>query len=245
MGFTSSDIFGQIDYLAKQIRIIGSSFITTVKTFNPNITASGSVAKAMIISPTIIANANGNQLIALDIFPTFVPGSFTNTNQLSLRIPSGGKMGVGGSTTYTIYFATNEVAINAPHSSGNINFQINDGQKARINANGNLLINTTTDVLAADKLQVNGNINLTTAGNKLKIKTGTNASAGTTEALIEGTITVATTAVTDTSIILLTAQTIGGTPGALAVSARTAGTSFTITSSSMIDTSTVGFIIIN
>jgi len=113
-----------------------------------------------------------------------------------------------------------------------------------INPNGgNLLIGTTTDNGA--KLQVAGNLSLTTAGNKLLITTGTNASAGTTAAMTAGTITVTTTAALTGSIIQLTAQTTGGTAGALRVSARVNATSFTITSSSALDTSTVGWVIIN
>jgi hypothetical protein len=47
--------------------------------------------------------------------------------------------------------------------------------------------------------------------------------------------------VTANSRIFLTCQTPGGTPGFLRVSARTAGTSFTILSSSGTDTSVVAW----
>jgi soluble P-type ATPase len=62
-------------------------------------------------------------------------------------------------------------------------------------------------------------------------------------ALSGGTITVPTTAVTTTSRIFLTSNVVGGTPGALYVSARTPGTSFNITSTSGADTSSVAWII--
>jgi hypothetical protein len=62
--------------------------------------------------------------------------------------------------------------------------------------------------------------------------------------LAAGTVTVNTTAVTANSEIFLTCQTPGGTPGFLRVSARTAGTSFTITSSSSTDTSVVAWMIV-
>lgn len=77
----------------------------------------------------------------------------------------------------------------------------------------------------------------------LLVKEGTNAKMGVTAAMTAGAITVANTSVTATSRIFLTAQTTGGTPGALRVSARTAGTSFTITSTSTTDTSTVAWLI--
>jgi hypothetical protein len=61
--------------------------------------------------------------------------------------------------------------------------------------------------------------------------------------LVGGTVTVANTSVTASSRILVTSQLDGGTPGFLRVSARSAGVSFTITSSSGTDTSTVAWAI--
>jgi len=117
-------------------------------------------------------------------------------------------------------------------------------ERAKISSLGNLLLGSSTDD-TVNKLQITGNLSLTTAGNKLKIATGTNASAGTTAAMTAGTITVNTTAALTASIIILTAQTTGGTAGALRVSSRVNATSFTITSTSALDTSTVGYLIIN
>jgi hypothetical protein len=65
-----------------------------------------------------------------------------------------------------------------------------------------------------------------------------------TAVLVGGTVTVADTTITANSRIILTSQVGGGTPGWLRVSARSAGVSFTITSSSGTDTSTVGYVII-
>lgn len=91
----------------------------------------------------------------------------------------------------------------------------------------------------------NGNLVLGTAGNKLSITTGANASIGISAAMTAGSITISTTAVTASSIIMLTAKTPGGTPGILSVGTITAGTSFVINSSSGTDTSTVQWLIIN
>jgi len=62
--------------------------------------------------------------------------------------------------------------------------------------------------------------------------------------LVAGTVTVSNTNVTASSEIFLTCQVTGGTRGALAVTARTAGTSFTITSTSATDTSQVAWFIV-
>ncbi|MFI9200164.1 hypothetical protein [Streptomyces sp. NPDC053048] len=88
-----------------------------------------------------------------------------------------------------------------------------------------------------------GDVTISTAGKGLKVKEGANSTMG-TATLVTGAATVATTKVTATSRIFLTSQADGGTPGFLRVSTRSAGTSFTITSSSALDTSTVAWLIV-
>lgn len=78
------------------------------------------------------------------------------------------------------------------------------------------------------------------AGAGLKVKEGLNCKQG-TAVLVAGVAVVSNTAVTASSRIMLTSQVDGGTPGFVRVSTRTAGTSFTITSSSVVDISTVGY----
>jgi hypothetical protein len=92
---------------------------------------------------------------------------------------------------------------------------------------------------------VSADVSIATAGTGLKVAEGSNAKMG-TATLAAGTVTVNTTAVTANSRIFLTAQTSGvsGTPGALRISARTAGTSFTILSSSGTDTSVAAWHIV-
>ncbi len=85
-----------------------------------------------------------------------------------------------------------------------------------------------------------GNLGIGTAGDGIRVKEGSNAKQGTT-ALVAGSKVVANTAVTANSRIFLTSQVDGGTPGFIRVSTRTAGTSFTITSSSGTDTSTIAY----
>ncbi|MES2285821.1 MAG: polysaccharide deacetylase, partial [Bacteroidota bacterium] len=93
-------------------------------------------------------------------------------------------------------------------------------------------------------LDVAGNISMTTAGNGLYLKEGTNATGG-LATLVGGTLVVNTTKVTANSRIQLTGQ--GGNIvnlGSYSVTARVAGTSFTITSSNILDTNTVAWIIV-
>lgn len=116
---------------------------------------------------------------------------------------------------------------------------------------GTGISSTTGDITATD-----GNLVLGTAGNKLEIAVGANASAG-IATLTGGTATVLTTAVTGSSIILLTRQSIGATGaaplGLLTVGTVVAGTSFDInavtesdaTALTATDVSVIAWLIIN
>lgn len=65
-----------------------------------------------------------------------------------------------------------------------------------------------------------------------------------TATLVAGTVTVSDTAITAASEIRLRCATLGGTPGALYVSAKSAGVSFSITSTSGTDTTVVAYDIV-
>jgi len=104
-------------------------------------------------------------------------------------------------------------------------------------------INTTGLVSVTANGNINsqlGHLDIISAGQGLQVAEGSNAKQG-TAVLVAGTVTVANTSVTANSRILLTSNTDGGTPGFVRVSAKTAGTSFVITSSSGTDTSTIAY----
>lgn len=86
---------------------------------------------------------------------------------------------------------------------------------------------------------------LKTAGSGIKIKEGSDATSG-VATLVGGTVTVNTSKVTANSRIQLTGQNLGTitVPVGYAVSARTPGTSFTILSANVLDTSDVAWVII-
>lgn len=66
-----------------------------------------------------------------------------------------------------------------------------------------------------------------------------------TAVLVAGTKVVTDPKITANSVIRLSNKTLGGTPGAVYVSAKTASTSFAITSTSNTDTSTVYYEILS
>ena len=84
-------------------------------------------------------------------------------------------------------------------------------------------------------------LDLGTAGGGIAVTEGSNARMG-VATLVAGTVVVNNTSVTANTRIFLTAQTTGAAPGALRISARTPATSFTITSSSGTDTSSVAWV---
>lgn len=114
---------------------------------------------------------------------------------------------------------------------------------AAVTKGGSVVIGVTAGSTGTDSLEVNGNV-LISGLNGLKITEGTNACMG-TATLSGGTVTVSTNAVTTTSRILLTTQNnTGGHVGTPYVSAVTAGTSFTITSTNGSDAATVAWLIL-
>ena len=115
---------------------------------------------------------------------------------------------------------------------------------------GRNLVCTTSDEWLAGTDNVSNRMSL--LGNILRVN-GLNVGTGTNIAqikhgravLVGGTVTVADASVTANSRIFVCGAIDGGTPGWLRVSARSAGVSFTVTSSSGTDTSSVDWLIIN
>lgn len=136
-------------------------------------------------------------------------------------------------------------------SSGGNGWSWNTGGDLQATGTNELMRLTSTGLsigstTVTDKFNVSGNINLLTAGNKIKITTGTNASIGVSGAMTSGSITISTTAVTASSKIFLThAGTTITNAGELYIGTITAGTSFVINSTNSSDTDTVNWWIIN
>jgi hypothetical protein len=173
----------------------------------------------------VVLNSTGD--LGLGVTPTnysgytsLAIGHATNGGNIDLKT---------GATTHAQFLCTATGTYIGTSSDTPLILKQNEAEAARVDADGNLA--TVND------------LRLTTVGKGIYIKEGTNATMG-TEALVGGTKTISTTKVTANSRIFLTSQVDGGTPGFLRVSARNAGTDFTITSSSGTDTSTVAWVIL-
>jgi Pectate lyase superfamily protein len=151
----------------------------------------------------------------------FVGGSMGLPIPASAALPSGW-MGVDAP------FGTAAVRFYNPNASGNIQLVPGSGGLVENYVGGNDTCDATATGFRCN------------AGYGFAVVEGSNCKQGAV-ALVSGSKVVSNTSVTANSRILLTSNVDGGTPGWLRVSARTPGTSFTITSSSGTDTSTVAY----
>jgi hypothetical protein len=224
---------------------------------NADINSAAAIAYSKLNLATSIVNADVSASAAIagtKISPDFGSqnvvttgtGTFTTLaqtgNQITLDSDATGAQLVGlksGANTNQLYLTANTTAGNggelslygSTHGSkpNTIEFATAGNFVGKFDSSGNFY-------------SLLGNIAISALGKTLTIAEGSNAKMG-TAVLVTGTKVVSTTAVTANSRIFLTSNTDGGTPGWLRVSARTAGTSFTITSSSGTDTSTVAWVI--
>ena len=148
-------------------------------------------------------------------------------------------------TCYTEVYATNGAAPSYEFSANGIDIGRRDGSTWNEGIDAITLsmnastgkwsigsLGTTTPTGATTRLD------FATVGETFGLKTGTNAAAG-TATLSGGTITINTTAITaNTMIVLSPGRTSTANMGVHYESARTAGTSFTITSTNASDDST-------
>jgi hypothetical protein len=158
-------------------------------------------------------------------------GSTSAVATINSLSPAGGNIVIAGTANQiTATSAASTVTLSLPST---------------VIAPGSVAATTTLTATLGAITATNGNLVLGTAGNKLSIATGANASVGTTAAMTgsPGTVTVTSTAVTTSSVILFARDTVGGTAGQVSISAQSAG-SFTLLSTGN-ETSTFNYLIIN
>lgn len=178
----------------------------------------------MAIESGIVNNSSSIPIISQSgdvILQTLTAGKATKV------VSTTGQMTLTPGVTSDISGSTN-VSISSDNAAGGsvlFNNGPADVNTWSIDSSGNLIANITTG----------GYLELGRQGQGIRYRSGSNA--------VAGTVVVPTTALGSTTYVLLTSQIDGGTPGFLRVSARSVGTSFTITSSNVADTSTVGWVL--
>jgi hypothetical protein len=162
-----------------------------------------------------------------------------------LGVPQWELISSGSGSVVAVAGTTNQVTVNTVAGTSTVSLP------TAITTPGSLTTTTSLTATLGNITATNGNLVFGTAGNKISAPAATTTAAGANSfgrvSLTAGSAVVATTAITATSIVLLTNQVLGtvAAPFPLGVTARTAGTSFTITSSDGTDTSTIGWVIIN
>lgn len=172
--------------------------------------------------------------------PTLLVSATSDTNGASIKL-----LGNGGTTpSKIIKVASGSLRITNDAASTNLFTLADNGQLAlpgniasTTTGTGTLIVTGGVGITGA--VFVGSNIDISTAGSGLRVAEGSNAKQG-VATLSSGTVVVSNTSVTATSRIFLTAQDNNST-GALRISARTAGTSFTITSSNGSDSGVVAY----
>lgn len=222
----------------------GAETVAGVKTFTSAPTVSKNTGALPAPSGDTIlhaANANANNTrLLLDCFGA-VPLTAYRTASGTAAVPAALTVNMPlGAQAYSGYGAT-------AYSGTRASFNALAAEGWTDTAQGTYVTVTTTKAGGTSNREVlritdAGDVSAKVVGAGFRVAEGSNAKQG-TATLAAGTVTVSNTSVTANSRIQLTSQADGGTPGWLRVSDRVAGTSFTITSSSATDTSTVAYFI--
>lgn len=214
------------------------SFVPDAGT-NPVVpTAAGAVTMAGTANQ--ITTTGGLNTLTFSVPSAFIaPGSVTVTSGFSVLAGTSSLLGtvnINNSGAGVTTIGTGGTgAVNIGNATGNTS------------VTGSLTATTTLTASLGAITATNGNLVLGTAGNKISIATGANATVGTSGAMTAGAVTVANTSVTANSLIFAYPAALGTVtvPQAYYISTITPATSFVITSQDATDTSTWHYLIIN
>jgi hypothetical protein len=184
--------------------------------------------------------------------PVTIAGAVDLTGPVALTGPVSGDVGVTGDVSITgdagitgDVSIAGSAALTGPVTLGPVSGDVGVTGDVSITGYTSFTgsVGVTGDTSVVGSVGVTGTVTAATPGIGFVVAEGdgSNAKQGTV-VLADGAATVTNAAVTASSRIFLTGQDDGGgTPGWLRVSARTPGVSFTVTSSSVLDTSTVAY----
>lgn len=198
-------------------------------TVGGSISASSAIARGVYINNTLVATANNDALVGLDINPTFTNGAFTGTTNLGVRstgtirsqVSTGGIIDIKG-------FGVQSGVINTP-AGGSLQLQTNSVEALEIfGATGNIVMQTGggTFVDAGFKVDIQGTTRL---GNTVTIQTAPTTSAGTFTFNTRNTSTGVIESIPSANVAFVASPTFTGDPKAPTATAGDNDTSIATT----------------
>jgi hypothetical protein len=221
------------------------TFVAMVLSGTGDLSVPASFTSASVNTTTINASTiNTNEITASGsgIFQATLngaaAGSYGGAYIRSVASSAVGYIGLSDSTAGNFYFR--DALCVGTQNAFPFRINTNDTARVTVDATGNVGIGTITP---GYKLDVSGDIGIGTLGKTLRIATGTNASKG-TGTLVGGSVTINTNAVSSISDVFITDTGGGANIGSLYVSAVSANTSFTVSSTNGLDVSTFNWVLI-
>lgn len=222
-GGTFTDAGYQLDVIGKG-RYTGSS------------TAASAIARGLFVSPTLVAAANNDVLVGLDVVPTFTPGAFTGVTSYAIRTTGSvlfnGSLTAGASTftgnvTVPALIATTVIGNGALAltSTASNDINISSGSTATLRAK----ISGSTGLLQLPAYTTAGLLQNDASGNITSTLVLPATTTATTQTLGDNTTKVATTAFVKANSFANPMTTLGDIiyGGASGVATRLAGNTTT------------------
>jgi hypothetical protein len=143
------------------VGITGSLSVNNNLLVTGSVTAAGAIARSTYINPTLVASANNDVLVGLDIAPTFTTGAFTGVVNYALRVTGNA---IFSNTIYSnsVRGLNTDITISVSNTSNSIFLQGGSTSYLKlIGSNGNLILqNGGTFTDAGYRLDVSGSTRL-------------------------------------------------------------------------------------
>jgi hypothetical protein len=124
-GISGSGTAGQVTYWSGTSDVTGSATFTytptSVHLLNNSVTAATAIARGMNITSTLIAAANNDVLVGLDIAPTFTTGAFTGVKNYAVRMS--GPLYISNTTALTSSPLSIEMNPSGTGTNNNLNIE--------------------------------------------------------------------------------------------------------------------------
>ena len=163
-----------------------------------------------------------------------IPSAFTAPGSIASTTTIAAGTALSAATTVTAGTGITSTLGNIVAAAGNISATLGS-----VSAGTSVTAATTVTATLGAITASNGNMVMGTAGNGIRVKSGSNARVGVGAILSSGTLDIANTSVTANTVIMISVTTLGTVAAAQAMHVvKDPGVKFTVTSADATDTST-------